>query len=273
MESQKITDNILVLVLLGMTGAIILACSVIFFFLRYQRRFLRQREELQRKELKHREHLLHTVIQSQEEERLRISRDLHDHIGSNLSNLRMSVNAIQKLEPSIPQLQIATEDYKVSIDHIINDVRNISHSLFPPALALWGFKATLEDLCHHTCTSSGIDIVLNDRTDGILDQMSSDGSLALYRVIQELLNNTLKHAKAKKVSIETSIIGDRISIVYADDGIGASFTEEKRKGIGMYSIESRLQMIEANYTIDTSPGNGFSVSISIPVTQIKQPEA
>jgi signal transduction histidine kinase len=273
MEGGRIADNMLTLVLLGMTGTILLACSVIFFYLRYQKRFLLQREQMQQAELNHREHLLHTVIQSQEEERIRISRDLHDHIGSTLSNLRLSVNNIQKLGEHMPDLHDATEKYKSGIDSIISDVRNISHSLFPPALSLWGFMETLEDLCLHVQGSAGLKISLKDETGSKMKCIDFDTSLALYRVVQELLNNTLKHAQARQVDIIIYPQDENVRLEYTDDGIGAQMSSERRKGIGMYSIESRLQMIKSDYTINTSPGHGFNIAVTVPGWHFKNPEA
>ncbi|MGZ3874744.1 MAG: histidine kinase, partial [Mucilaginibacter sp.] len=95
MEIQKINDNIYYLVFIGSFGGVLLASAVIFFFTRYQRRFLQQQAALQKAELDHKQHLLYATIQSQEKERMRISKDLHDHIGSSLSNLRFVVSRIQ----------------------------------------------------------------------------------------------------------------------------------------------------------------------------------
>lgn len=260
MDTQVLNNNIFLLVMLGMTGSMMLAGSVIFFYIRYQRRFLLQKEELQKKELDHRKHLLYTSIQSQEEERMRISRDLHDHVGSRLSTLRMMLGRMEKLAGDTTSVQTITDESKKGIDEVIADIRNISHGLLPPGLSLWGFYHSMEDLCEKTAKSSGLDIQLADHTDGAMKTMQFDTALSLYRVMQEALNNTLKHANAKSISIVLNIKDSMGAIDYTDDGAGTSMTQQS-KGLGLYNMESRLSMINASYKITTAPGEGFKLSI------------
>jgi signal transduction histidine kinase len=260
METQALNKEVFLLVMLGMAGTLLLAGSVIFFYIRYQRRFLHQRDALQKKELDHKKHLLYTSIQSQEEERMRISRDLHDHVGSRLSNLRMLLGRMQKLPADASSVQTITETSKQGIDEVIADIRSISHALLPPGLSLWGFQHSLEDLCEKTKTSSGLDVQLIDQTSGALQNIPFDTALSLYRVIQEALANTLKHAGAKSVTITLCIKEGMGAIDYTDDGKGADMTV-KAKGLGLYNMESRLSMINAAYQLTTAIGQGFKLSI------------
>ena len=252
---QKITDNIFLLLLFAMAGTFILAASFIFFFVRYQRKMLLQREAMQRTELEHQEKLLHSVIHSQEEERKRIGRDLHDDVGSALSNLRMVMGAT------------APEDkhHKPLIDNIITTVRNISHALSPPGLELFGLEYALHELCDHFNLSGKLHLVLENHTGELMDKTGQLNSLTLYRVLQELLSNTVKHAEAKNAIIIFNQEDEKLLVTYRDDGKGITIDPNKKMGMGMQNIESRLHMIDASFAIDSSPGNGFKIVIELPL--------
>ncbi len=262
---QKVTDNIVLLVLFAMTATFILATAFVFFFLRYQRRASLQKEAMQRAELEHRSQLLHTVLQSQEDERRRIGRDLHDDVGAALSNLRLVMGTITGGDGAQPGNQV----YKPLIDNIITTVRNISHSLMPPGLELFGLEYTLHELCDAFNLSGELKLTLHNMAGDRLDQLGKKASLALYRVIQELLSNTVKHAGAKNVLLCASMEGPLLVVEYSDDGKGMTVGPAERSGMGMQNIESRLGMIYGSYDIISSPGNGFKMTIKLPLSQFE----
>jgi len=270
MEIQKINGNPLFIILLGVSGSLFLALSVIFFYVKYHRRFLLQKAAIQKAELTHRQYIVNAIIQSQENERMRISKDLHDHIGSSLSSLRFMVSRIQKTVPGAQGLHQITEEYKSNIDRIIEDVRNISHSLSPAGLALFGFQDTLEEFCEKMSKSTGVEIHLKDNTGGILQQMNFDVALSLFRIMQELTSNTIKHAAASMVSITTTTENEFIAIRYADNGKGTDVNIFNQRGIGMYNIESRLTMMNARFEAKSSAGAGFVFNIWLPQTTLDQ---
>ena len=189
---QKVTDNIFLLVLFAMLGTFILAASFIFFFVRYQRNISKQKEAMQKSELDYGEQLLNATLLSQEEERKRIGRDLHDDVGASLSNLKMMM--AQSADTS-------TAKHKPLIDNIISTVRNISHSLSPPGLDLFGLEFTLQELLDNFSASGVLQLHFENKLGTALDALDKKSALALYRIIQELLNNTIKHAEAKNVII------------------------------------------------------------------------
>ncbi len=260
----KVTDNIFILVLLTMAGTFLLAASFIYFYVRYQRRMLSQKEAMQKAELEHRENLLHAAIQSQEEERKRIGRDLHDDVGSALSNLRMVMGEIVQVNEEVSGSE-AAQTYKPLIDNIINNVRSISHSLSPPGLDLFGLEHTLHELCDTVNGTGKMRLDLENNTGGLIDEMGRENSLAIYRVMQELLNNTIKHAQATAAVMTFNRSDKGFSIEYKDNGRGIDLTENKKPGMGLQNIEGRLGMINAGFEIISSPGNGFKIIISLPL--------
>lgn len=262
-------DSIYLLIILGSGGGILLAGSVIFFFVRYQRRFIRQQAALQQAELDHRQTLLNAVIHSQEDERMRISKDLHDHIGSALSNLRLTAGSMAQHSEEPEIVKTLAGNYKAGIDNVMQDVRNISHNLSPAGLELWGFYDALDEYFHKVGPPAGLQITLSDHTGNSLRRLAFDDALALFRVIQELLANTIKHARAQRVTIDVRNAGDSVQIVYTDDGRGIA-TDSGKPGIGLYNIESRLSTLGAGQQLASAPGKGYIFTILLPLERLKQ---
>jgi len=252
---QKVTDNIFLLVLFAMTGTIILAAAFIFFFLKYQRNISRQKEVMQKAQLDHGEQLLNATLLSQEEERKRIGQDLHDEVGAALSNLKMMM---------AQNIGTTNDKHKPLIDNIITTVRNISHTLSPPGLDLFGLEFILHELFDTVNASGGIVVHFENEAVEKTEGLNKKTALALYRVIQELLNNTIKHAEAKNAFV-AFIFEDGIMIMtYRDDGKGMAGGSNKKHGMGMQNIEARLKMIPAAFEIITAEGKGFFIKIMIP---------
>jgi signal transduction histidine kinase len=256
---QKVTDNIFLLVLFAMVGTFILAAAFIFFFLKYQRNISKQKEALQKAALEHSEQLLNATLLSQEEERKRIGRDLHDDVGASLSNLKMIM--AQSADTS-------SDKHKPLIDNIITTVRNISHSLSPPGLDLFGLEFTLHELLDTINTSGNIQVHFENQVGEKIDTLDKKTALALYRVIQELLSNTIKHAGAKNVAIKFFTENNSMAISYQDDGKGLPTDNEKKAGMGMgmQNIEAMLKMIQAGFIISDPGQKGFCIKILLSET-------
>ncbi|MGF2412382.1 MAG: sensor histidine kinase [Ferruginibacter sp.] len=251
---QKVTDNIFLLVLFAMAGTFILAASFVFFFLKYQRRISLQKEAMQKAELDYGEQLLNATLLSQEEERKRIGRDLHDDVGASLSNLKMIMAQNIEAAPGKPE-------YKPLIDKIITTVRTISHSLSPPGLELFGLEYALHELFDSFNAPGALHLNFENELGEQLDSLGNQTSLALFRVIQELLSNTVKHAGAKNVLVKCFVQNGNAVVTYQDDGKGIAATASAKPGMGMQNIQARLKMIHAASEMATAPGGGFLIKI------------
>lgn len=185
-------------------------------------------------------------------------------MGGALSGLRYVISGITGAGNDDQTINEIAQKARSGIDAIIDDVRNISHSLSPAGLELWGFHEALYEYSDKTAASSGVQIVVTDRTNGLLQQLGFDDALSLFRVIQELITNTLKHGRASRITIVSDILDDHIVLVYSDDGVGMKLSEGQHNGIGLYNIESRLSMLSASYKVDSEPGKGYSFTITIP---------
>lgn len=266
MEVQSLDERTLSIILLGSGGALLLSVSVIFFFIRYQRKTQLQKEHLLRAELDFKQQLLYANIRSQEEERVRLSKELHDHVGGTLSVLRFMVDQFDPVSSGKPADQEQIITYREMMDGVIDDVRHISHAMAPPGLALWGLQEAVAALCEKISRSSGKEIKVICTAPETVKQLPFDHALALYRVIQELITNTLKHASAKAIAVAMDHEEDYLSVVYCDDGIGAAGGLNTTKGTGMQNIENRLMMIGATHEIKTGPDQGFMLAMRMPLT-------
>jgi signal transduction histidine kinase len=249
---QKVTDNIFLLVLFAMIGTFVLAASFIFFFLRYQRKIALQKAAMQKAEVEYSSQLLNATLTSQEEERKRIGTDLHDDVGASLSNLKMILAQTAETEETKAK-------YKPLIDNIITTVRTISHTLSPPGLELFGFEYALQELVDSFNIAGTIKVTLNNEVGSRVDELPKETTLALYRILQELLSNTVKHANAKNIEISFLEKDNTLCFTYADDGKGIDLANSKSAGMGMKNIEARLKMINATHAFATSAGNGFKL--------------
>jgi signal transduction histidine kinase len=261
---QKGIDNIYLLIVLGMVGSLLLAFTIVLFYIRYQRRLMRQREQMQQAELAHQNELMLSGIQSQEEERRRIGKDLHDGVGGALSNLRFLLNRMAAKADDVTQVQQSTDDGKKMIDDIINNVRTISHNLSPPGLELFGLGYTLDELCYKTARATDIPIDFEDTSGDAIKALPFSSSLSVYRVMQELLNNTLKHAAATAITVRVVLENDTVRISYSDNGKGIDLAKQS-KGMGMGNIESRLGIAKASWHLNSEPGKGMELQIALPL--------
>jgi signal transduction histidine kinase len=255
------SDNIFVVLLISMGGVFTLVVSFVIIFIRNQNKLLKQRAQLQQAELQHQQELLKTVIVSQEEERKRIGQDLHDDVGTALSNLRITIEMFN--QDAIANRADFSNTSKRLIDKVIQDVRHISHNLSPPGIELYGFMGALEDMCEFITLSGKLHIHIDNQTGAAPDELSQAAAISLYRVMEELLNNTIKHANASRVDVTFAAADDSMLVTYRDDGRGIPANVKAGKGMGRQNIESRLGIIGAGFTVESSPGAGFAMHITI----------
>lgn len=259
---QEVGDNIYLLIIIGMFGTALLVISFILINIRNRNKLLRQQRKANDAAIQHQKDLLHATITSQEEERKRIGSDLHDEVGSALSTLRIYIQKFTEENPVANTTEFSTQS-KSMIDSIITNTRNISHDLSPITGGAYSIMDALEDLCSQVNLSGKPEISLSVSREDILSQLDPNHALALYRVIRELIKNTITHAQANSIIIDITEEDGQFLILYKDDGKGMVKTM-RHKGMGMNNIESRLNMIGANYNINTAPGKGFEISIRVP---------
>jgi len=248
-------DESLPLLLLGIFGMFLLAAGVVAFFLVYQQKLFKQKDKIRNLEKAYEEELLNSTVQAQERERKRIAIDLHDGLGSLLSTIRLYVLqfSMKKTESETKELVGET---KSVVDTAIDQTREISHNLLPTTLSRFGVISAIEDFCSRLQKLQEIDVSFTyDKT----YQFNEQQNLAIYRIIQELINNTLKHAQASCLTINLQTVDDLLQLDYQDDGRGFEMeeTQQQSSGLGMKSIESRVRVLNGKMKIESAVGEGF----------------
>lgn len=202
-----------------------------------------------------------SIIEGEEKERKRIAQELHDGLGQLLSTARLNVSA---MEDNVEK--IVTKQWENSlklIDEAVTEVRHISHNMMPNALISIGFEAALKEQIHIINDVGQLKIHSKMPEEKI--NLGESESIALYRVIQEILNNSLKYAQAQNIWL-TITIANGIVVSIKDDGKGFDTNQIKSSsGIGWQNIESRIELLNGELVIQAEEGKGCEVNIQLAV--------
>lgn len=261
-EGLELTVSLL---LIGIVTMLLLAVALVFFFVVYQKRLYSQQLESQLEREEHQQELLVAAVEIQENERRRIAGDLHDDIGSLLSAARLYLRQFDPLAPAEENETVKQESLDI-ISKIIHNTRRITHDLLPSELEKFGLFAAAEDLCNRIDRTGEISVNL---VTGELQRFGSKKEVALYRVLQELINNTLKHAEADRIEVEYFWKKESLCFQYLDNGKGFEPDIAMKRGgagLGLRNIESRISVIGGSLNYQTAPKEGLKVSIEVPIS-------
>lgn len=245
------------LLLIGTSITFILALSIVIFLVMYQRRLFAQREAMERLKLEEQERRLEAVLNVQEKERSRIALDLHDEVGALLSTVKLYMSHKNLKEEHQHK---ATE----MLDDAVTKLRGISRNLSPENLQMFGLSSTLEKQISYL---EEIHPFVIDFSHNLKNRLAPEIEIQLYRLLQELLNNTVKHAQASTVTLSIQQQPEKLKVAYSDDGVGFDMTAvEHSKSLGHASLASRVQILKGTYSVESAPQQGIQVSVEIPLT-------
>ena len=246
----------------GISGLLLLGSLLAYSY--YRRYKLKQQSRLQTEILNQQELATKAVIEAEEKERKRIAGDLHDGVGQLMSAARMNLSAIQSNLPFISEEQKNNFEKVVSlIDDSCNEVRSVSHNMMPNALLKAGLAAAIREFIDKIDAHI---IKVNLHAEGLNERIDSNVETVLYRVIQECVNNVIKHAKASQLDISLIKDAEGISATIEDNGKGFDAKDlNKFNGIGLKNIHSRIDYLKGSVEWDSTPGNGTLVAIHVPV--------
>ncbi|HEY0041763.1 MAG TPA: PAS domain S-box protein, partial [Flavisolibacter sp.] len=225
-----------------------------------------ERKKLEKKsfaeKIAHQRQLAQATIDGQEKERHEMGKELHDNIGQQLTTIKLFLDLAQTTadDNTLKMVNMALR----SVSDVINEVRSISRSLVPPTLKDLGFIDAVNDLIDSLRTTGAINVEL-DYFEFDEDQLPENKKLTLYRILQEQLNNIIKHAKAKNVSIMLRLTAGNILLQVKDDGVGFDIDKIK-KGLGITNIHNRAELFGGKVLLTTSPGNGCDINVCLPHT-------
>lgn len=261
LEIKKKTNQRNIYTLAGL----ILAIAVLMVYLVNRQRMVKDRmvrlKEIERLNQEKKALAARALVEGQEEERKRVATELHDGIGVLLSTVKLQFTNI---EEKLPENRALFERATSLLEKASGDVRRISHNLMPGNLVRFGLFDALEDLFETLDESESLEAKIDVK--GNLDRLPENHEIMLYRVVQELLNNTLKHGKASSIFLLIDRQADRLNMHYADNGVGFAMEKLVDSGsLGLKSIQSRVHFLEGELNIESAPGKGASFRISIPI--------
>jgi len=207
---------------------------------------------------------LRSMIEGQEGERSRIARDLHDGLGIQLSRIKLFVEAHQDELPAGVK-----EPLNQFLDEACTETRLISNNLRPYALSSFGLIPALDDLVQKLNLVNETRLTLEHYGDP--PPLGDEPSVMVYRVVQELLNNALKHARAQAITVQIMANDETLLISVDDDGRGGDFPDEPSRGNGIANIRSRIDYLGGQVMWQSEPDRGTSVMISLPLTRLTKP--
>jgi len=254
----------------GTVGMLVLAIGLVVFIVFHQRRVIRYQMQLQRMEDEQQKILLNASIRWQEEERQRIAADLHDDAGPLLATARLYLNENLVHQDINTQLQ-SIYNAKQIIDDTIQLIRNISHSLMPPTLKNFGLESAINDLFQKISGSGSMNA--SSRFHDYRHRLRPEQELLIFRVVQELVNNILKHSNASFIHLTQNYADNKFYLRLHHDGRGITQADFERMnksslGLGLKNIQSRVKVLQAdiNFEKDLSQ-TYYKVTLEIPLEE------
>jgi two-component system NarL family sensor kinase len=238
--------------------------SILTGTLWYSKYKLKQKAKLQEEIFKQQELATKAVFTAEENERQRIAKDLHDGVGQLMSAAKMNLSAIKNelnFETNIQQQSF--EKTIQLVDESCKEVRAVSHNMMPNALLKSGLISGIRDFVNKLDSRV---IKINLFTDGLNEKLDENIEMVLYRVIQECVNNVIKHAEATHLDISMIKDEDGISVSIEDNGKGFNIKDKNNfEGIGLKNIITRIQYLKGTVEWDSSIGKGTVVTIQLPI--------
>ncbi|HSN62408.1 MAG TPA: histidine kinase, partial [Ferruginibacter sp.] len=236
---------------------------IIIFALLYRNYWHKQRLQQQRiADLETEKKLMATeaVLKGEEQERTRLAQDLHDGLGGMLSGIKYSFNSMKGRLVMTPENSLAFERSMDMLDGSIREMRRVAHNMMPEALVKFGLNTALKDFCHDINQTGALQISFQSMglEEAVIEQTTS---ITVYRIVQELVNNTMKHSGARSCLVQVSLLQPVLSVTVEDDGSG--FDASQAEGMGWKNIRNRVEFLKGKLDVQSGNRKGTSVHIEI----------
>jgi signal transduction histidine kinase len=252
---------------IGLLVISLIAASLIFILWVNNLNKKRQLHQRLIEQLEQEKQLLSTkaLLRGQEEERSRMARDLHDGLGGMLSGIKLTLGAMKG------NMVLTAENARLfsgalqKLDQTISEMRRVAHSMMPEALLRLGLGQALSDYCDGLSENSEA-LTINYQQFGMEERLPNDTEIVVYRIVQELLTNVLKHSEASEVLIQLMRQDNMLLLTVEDNGRGFDAANILQyKGSGLNNIQSRVSYLHGTMDIKSEPGKGSSFHIEIPL--------
>ena len=255
-------------ILIASLAMVLMAGFVIAFIIYYQRKRLEQEKNLRDVEKNHQRMLLETALNSEESERRRIAQDLHDDIGTMLSLTKLSLNQLYKnMNRDDSRSEFTLHKAHSLVEETIIHVRRITRDLVPTTLEQFGLVAAIEEFIHRLSDNLSLTVHFQCDAENI-PRLAPKVELALYRIMQELVNNAIKHADCDEIEIDLHLDKGKLELQVTDNGKGfeaPSKDSKQPEGLGLRNIESRLSVINGAVNYQKPGIRGLRARVQIPV--------
>ncbi|ANH83763.1 histidine kinase [Niabella ginsenosidivorans] len=263
-KNTRLSNSILIVLCL----VILLAFGFFFITYRTGKKLALQKElnyQQQLKEMEQRQQIVTTeaMLEGEERERRRVARDLHDGLGGMLAGIKM------KLSGHVKQLQYKEEKEQKELagiisqlDNSVSELRRIARNMMPESLIRFGLQTALKDLCESMMSG---DIRISFIAFDIDEQIDLSKQVVIYRIIQEILANAIRHSHARNIMVQCSQHSSRFYVTVEDDGIGFNKTTSGKKGIGLTNIENRVKYLNGTLDVVSAPDQGTTINMELHV--------
>jgi signal transduction histidine kinase len=262
----------LLMTILGLL--IVLALTTYFFFrnkalttqqIAEQEKIIHQQETERMKKEKE-VAALQASLNSQENERNRIAKDLHDGVGSQMSGISSQIEYVKSLPEVTHHISRQLDHLRNQLKDVSTELRRTSYELMPAILLKHGLEPAIRDLCVNLLVKNGIKVEIEINTD--LTSLDHEQKLGLYRILQELLNNIVKHAKASQVLVQCNQYDGEMTLMVEDDGKGFDVTSVSKNGLGLGSLQARVNLLNGSMDIASVLNEGTTTTINFKLPEI-----
>ncbi len=209
---------------------------------------------------------LQSMINGQETERTRIAKDLHDGLGGVFSTIKMYFNSLHHHQPTLSEQELFQKSYAL-VNDASEEIRRIAHNMMPEVLMKMGLVNALKDLCANI--SAGKLLHVKMEVHGMEKRMNTTTEIMLFRIMQELLNNIIKHAQATEAIVQFVREDNRLSVLVEDNGKGFNTTEaDDQKHAGIDSVQSRVAYLNGKLSIDSQQNVGTTVMMDFLINDV-----
>jgi signal transduction histidine kinase len=253
-------NQIITIVIIGVLMLLLMALALLLFFFFSRKKIVQKELEKKMLVINHQKETIQAIIVTQEEERTRIAQDLHDDISSKLNVINLNANLLKDGNLNPEEYGFVNNNILEATDKTLESARRIAHNLLPPILNKFGLKPAIEELSDDFNNSKKV--LINYVIEYPEDHLSKENELHFFRIIQELINNSIRHGKAKKISILFTFENESLFFKYTDNGIGFDIEKAKlKKGLGTHNIESRAELLKSVLTIKSAINKGVEITI------------
>ncbi|WP_240788883.1 tetratricopeptide repeat protein [Psychroserpens sp. NJDZ02] len=264
LDRQRLVRNIFIAAFIILLGVLILLRYLYLQRIKIQHQLTLQKEENAKQQINqlvkdHKLSVIEKYQDGQDEERSRLSREIHDGIGSDLASIKIGFEHYLEAQKPDPQAKRLLQ----AIEQSCKDVRLLSHQLHPLPFSKIGFSSFLKEALEQIKNTNALSITTFLYPEESIDELPEVLLADTYRIIQELLNNTIKHANATEVEVQLNKHTAYLNLVVSDNGSG--FKTNNKPGIGIRNIKERVQKRHGDVTIDSSPQHGTSTTINFPL--------